>query len=50
MSHQRSTRESMPIEAAPLSNIIGEGEGVSQGVIHSQGGRGNQLVEAEIRT
>jgi hypothetical protein len=49
MSHQRSTHESMSIEAAPLSNIIGDGE-EGQGMTHSQGGWANRLVEETVGT
>jgi hypothetical protein len=50
LSHQHSTHESMAIEAASLSHIIEQGERVSKGATHSQGGGGNQLVEEEAET
>jgi hypothetical protein len=48
MSRQRSTHESMSIEAAPLSHIIKDRKGASKGTTHSQGGWGGQVGEEEI--
>ena len=48
MSRQRSTHESMSIEAAPLSHIMKDREGASKGTTHSQGGWVSQVGEEEI--